>query len=59
MTTLIAIILCAGVVCYVLFGAILETGSSTTVKQTSDEPTELDAEMEAHIDSFEKPPSTN
>ncbi len=51
MPPLAGLILALGVF-YVLIGAILDTGSSAATKEQPNEPTELDAELEAHIDSF-------
>ena len=57
-TTIVGIVIIVGI-CSVLFAANVDTGSPTTTGQTQNEPTELDAEYEAHIDSFEDPASTN
>lgn len=51
MTTFYGIVLALGV-CGTFLAALLETGSTTTAKQAQNEPTELDAELEEHIDSF-------
>ena len=52
MMTIFGIIFVVGVF-GIFLAVILNTGSSPTTKQTQNEPTELDAELEAHIESFE------
>ncbi len=52
-STFAGIVFTLGVL-YIFVEAILETGRHPVTKSSPDEPTELDAELEAHIDSFDK-----
>jgi hypothetical protein len=54
-----SVIFCTVGVCGIFLGTILATGSSSTAKKAQDGPTELDTELEAHIDSFEGQPHKN
>lgn len=47
---------CVVGVSVIFLGTILAAGSPAKPKQAQSEPTELDTELEAHIDSFEGRP---
>jgi len=52
------VIFCIVGVCGIFLGTILATGSPIT-KQAGVQPTELDNQLEEHIDSFEGRPHKN